>query len=58
MVAWYNITMNEKEKAKLQLRILGEEYSEPDFGFQWKWSKFLKGFVAGIILAYVIMEIF
>ena len=48
--------MNEKEKAKLQLRILGEEYSEPDFGFQW--NGFLKGFIVGMVFAYIIMEIF
>jgi len=48
--------MNEKDKARLQLQILGEEYTDPDFGFSWK--GFLIGFIIGMAFAYVVTEIF
>lgn len=48
--------MDEKDKAKLQLKILNEEYSEPDFGFSWR--EFISGFIIGMAFAYVVMEIF
>jgi hypothetical protein len=48
--------MNEKDKAKLEIKILNEEYSEPDFGFSLK--RFLIGFVIGIVVAKILMEIF
>lgn len=48
--------MNERDKAKLQLKILNEEYSGPDFGFTWE--GFLVGFVIGMAFAYVVTEIF
>lgn len=48
--------MNEKDKAKFEIKILNEEYSEPDFGFSWK--GFLIGFIIGMAFAYVVTEIF
>lgn len=48
--------MNEKDKARLQLQILEEEYTDPDFGFSWK--TFLMGFVIGILAAWIFTEIF
>jgi len=48
--------MNEQDKAKLQLKILNEEYSSPDFGFSWK--EFLSGFVIGITVAIVFSKLF
>ena len=47
---------NEKDKAKLQIKILNEEYCEPDFGFSWK--EFISGFIIGMAFAYVVAEIF
>lgn len=55
-IAFNTNNMNEQDKAKLQLKILNEEYSEPDFGFSWK--GFISGFIIGMVFAYIVMEIF
>lgn len=48
--------MTEQDKAKLQLKILNEEYSEPSFGFSLK--GFLYGFIIGIVFAWIVTTIF
>ena len=61
MLIKYNIAcnMNEKDKAKLEIKIANEEYRDPDFGFSWKefsWKEFLLGFLIGWFIMLLIFR--